>query len=116
MGYIISNDKTSITYRSPVKTRSQVHIFIEWATGQDKEHHFAWTGISLLATAAVLFPLTMTFILINGAAFPLMMIAMLALVLVVVLNLAAMPTRYTIPAFFLGALIDTGVIIATIFY
>ncbi len=92
---------------------SLVSKFIRWATEQDAENHIAWAGISLIATAAALFPFTMAIILINGAVFPLILGAMVSLVLVVALNLAAMPTRYTIPAFLLSILIDAGVIIAS---
>ncbi len=116
MRYILSNHQRPIAYRTPIQAHSPLYHFMEWAKGQEKEHHFAWTGICLLATSAVLFPLTMSFILMNGAAFPLMVIAMIALVMVVVLNLAAMPTQYTIPAFLLGALVDVGVIITTMLY
>ena len=115
MRYIVSNDQTSIAYREPVKAHSLLHTFNAWCTAQDAQHHFGWTGISLLATAAVFFPLTMAFVLVNGAAFPLIITAMVALVLVLVLNLAAMPTRYTIPAFFFGIGIDIAIIATSIF-
>ena len=116
MRYSISHDKTSVAYRKPVRNHSSSHDFIEWCTNQDKQYHIGWTGVSLVATTAVLFPLTMAFLLLNGASFPLIMSAMISLVLVAVLNLVAMPTRYTIPAFLLGILIDAAVIIISIFY
>ncbi|MEP6747312.1 MAG: hypothetical protein ABJB86_06285 [Bacteroidota bacterium] len=115
MLYAITTAKSETTYSNRTKSHSFVSAFFQWAAMQDKEHHLGWTGICLLATAAVLFPLTMTFILLNGAVFSLMIIAMIALVVVMVLNFASMPTRYTIPAFVLGIAIDIAVILTSIF-
>ena len=116
MSYTISTVKSETRYSIPAKSPSFVSAFFTWSADQDREHHIAWTGISMLATAAVFFPLTMAAIVLNGAHFPLIITAMVALVMVVVLNLAAMPTRYTIPAFVLGILIDAAVIITSILY
>ena len=60
---------------------------------------------------AIFFPLTMAVILQNGASFGLMVAAMVSLTLVVVTNLAALPTKYTIPFFFLGILIDVVTVV-----
>lgn len=89
--------------------------FFKWAENQDKINHVSWVGISVTLMSAVLFPLTMAVVLLNGASFELIIVAMVALVLVVVTNLAALPTKYTIPFLFLGALIDLIVIISTFF-
>jgi hypothetical protein len=114
MSYAISRDTNTAGYMAPAKNQSFISVFFQWSARQDADHHIAWAGISMLATTAVFFPLTMASIVLNGAAFPLIITAMVALVLVVVLNLAAMPTQYTIPAFVLGILIDAGVIIASL--
>jgi hypothetical protein len=87
--------------------------FIQWATGEEEQHHIAWVGISILCMTAVFFPLSMSVILLNGAAFGLIITAMISLVLVFITNVASLPTRYTIPVFFLGILIDAGAIIAS---
>ena len=55
--------------------------------------------------SAVIFPLTMAAILLNGAVFSLIITAIVSLALVVITNLAAMSTRYTIPFLMLGILI-----------
>lgn len=59
------------------------------------------------------FPITMTAILFNGAVFKLIIGAMIALVLVVITNLAALPTKYTIPSFLTGIIIDLVIITAS---
>jgi hypothetical protein len=116
MNYLMSNDKIATAYQVPVKNHSAVFAFNQWCANQETKNHIAWTGVSLIVTAAVLFPLTMSFILLNGASFILIIAAMISLVLVSVVNLAAMPTRYTIPIFLTGILIDIVVIAASIFY
>ena len=113
MRYSIPDTQTSIAFRAPVKSRSIIYSFFKWSAVQDKQHHIAWTGICLLATTAVFFPLTMAAVLWNGGDFALIITAMIALMLVAVLNLAAMPTRYTIPAFMMGILIDVCIIITS---
>ncbi|MEO5593093.1 MAG: hypothetical protein ABIR15_18685 [Chitinophagaceae bacterium] len=116
MRYIIPNDKTSVAWREPVRNHSRIHNLIEWFAGQDKQHQITWTDIFLLAATGVLFPLTMAFIVLNNGGFPFIITAMAGQVLVFVLNIAAMSTRYKIPAFFLGILIDAAIIITSIFY
>lgn len=59
-----------------------------------------------MSMTAGIFPLTMYIIIINGASFGLIMGAMVSLAMVVVTNLSALSTKYTIPFFFLAILID----------
>ena len=54
----------------------------------------------------------MAAVLVQGASFSLIMAAMVSLALVVITNLAALSTKYTIPFFFLGILIDAGIVVA----
>jgi hypothetical protein len=116
MTYIISQPE-SITSRLIVKStgsnRSLMANFFLWTKGQEK-NHVGWVGLSVMLMAAVFFPLTLTIVLSSGANFFLIISAMVSLVLVVITNLAAMPTRYTIPALFLGILIDLAVIISSL--
>ncbi|HET6999665.1 MAG TPA: hypothetical protein VFI33_00060 [Puia sp.] len=110
---------STITYPSqyveyPIKPLRETAIsrFSAWLSREEK-NRIAWVGISITAMAAVFFPLTMSAILFNGAAFKLIIGAMVALALVVITNLAALPVKYTIPAFFLGIGIDIVLIIAS---
>jgi hypothetical protein len=108
---------------SPVQTSEQVYTFhlvnkrpnaisrfFKWAASEDQERHIGWVGITVILMTAICFPLTMAVVLMNGAVFGLIVAAMFPLVLVVVTNLASLPTRYTIPCFFLGTLIELLVI------
>jgi hypothetical protein len=85
--------------------------FFDWATKEDVKHHIGWVGLSIISMTAIFFPLTMSAILLNGASFGLIIVAMVPLVAVFVTNLAALPTRYTIPFFFAGALAELIIIV-----
>ncbi len=114
MDYVISQGNTKRRYRQHSNFLLPGQFF-RWADGQDAAHRIGWAGASLVVTAAVMFPLTMSAILFNGAAFSLIVGAIISLSTVIVMNLAALPTRYTIPAFFAGILLDAGLIIASFF-
>jgi hypothetical protein len=79
--------------------------FINWSKNEEK-NRIAWAGISITVITAVFFPVTMVSILMHGAAFKLIIGAMFSLILVFVPNLSALPTKYTIPAFLTGVVID----------
>jgi hypothetical protein len=85
---------------------SLIGRFFDWAAKEDVTHHIGWVGVSIIAMAAVFFPIAMSAILFNGASFGLIIAAMVPLVLVFVTSLAALPTKYTIPIFFLGVLAE----------
>jgi len=65
----------------------------------------------MIVMTAVFFPITMAAILFNGASFGLIVAAMVPLVLVFVANLAALPTRYTIPFLIVGILAELIIIV-----
>ena len=83
-----------------------------WIISEEK-NRIAWVGISITVMSAIFFPITMSAILFNGAVFPLIMGAMASLALVVITNLAALPTKYTIPAFLLGILTNVVLIVTS---
>jgi hypothetical protein len=114
---ISSNSASNVkyTYQPATGQPSAAARFFQWAAGEDKERHIGWVGITVTTMTAIVFPLTMAVILMNGAIFGLIIGAMASLALVVVTNLAALPTKYTIPFYFLGILIDIVVIGLSLF-
>ncbi len=113
MAYTISHSQAAYNYRNTEKKPSVILRFFIWAKNQDEVNHVGWVGISVTLMSAVLFPLTMAVVLLNGGIFGLIIMAMVALDLVVITNLAALPTRYTIPFLALGALIDITAIVCS---
>src|ERR1700676_4068157 len=104
MNLTLSYPEIAISYQFPKVKTSYFRSFNKWAANEDLEHHVGWVGISITAMTAFFFPITMAAILFNGASFGLIGIAMLSLVMVVIVNLAALSTRYTIPFLLAGIL------------
>ena len=113
MTYIVTQPERHQMHVTYKENKTILSRFFQWAADEDRERHIVWVGGTITAMAAVFFPLTMSVVRANGASFGLIIAAMVSLSIVVVANLAAMPTRYTIPLFFLGILIDAAVIITT---
>jgi hypothetical protein len=118
MSTTISHAQGVPTYRaaagnpsSAAGNPSLIDRFFDWATKEDVKHHIGWVGLSIVAMTAIFFPVTMSAILLNGASFGLIIAAMVPLVLVFVTNLAALPTKYTIPFFFVGVLAELIILV-----
>lgn len=72
-----------------------------------------WLALALGGHGCVLTPLTILLVVaFTGLNLALFLTALGAMALALVVNLAAMPTKYTIPAFFLSVMIDIAVISA----
>ena len=91
-------DKTSLLSR-----------FMTWAEGQS-EARFIWLGVALLAHASFLTPFTVMAVIFSGGGFGLIMAALAAMGMALVTNLAALPTKVTIPAFFISIIVDVVIV------
>jgi hypothetical protein len=87
--------------------------FMNFCKGQEK-NRLLWLGISLAGHGCIITPLTVIAVLLAGTNFFLFIAAIVAMGMSLVTNLAAMPTRITIPVFVLSILIDVGIVVATI--
>ena len=70
-----------------------------------------WLGFALAGQGCILAPLAVLTVLATGGNLVLFMIALVAMAMTLVTNLAAMPTRITIPFFFASILLDVAVIV-----
>jgi hypothetical protein len=111
MSTTISHAQRVPVYGPTTGNPSFIERFLDWAKKEDVKHHIGWVGLSIIAMTAVFFPVTMAAILFNGASFGLIVAAMVPLVLVFVTTVAALPTKYTIPFFFVGVLAEVVVLI-----
>lgn len=102
-----------ITYAPAARKTSVISQFIKWCKNQE-EYRFGWLAAILSIHGCVLAPLTMFIIFLNGTNIALIAMAIGAMAISLVSNLAAMPTRITIPVFFLSVLIDLVVIIISL--
>jgi hypothetical protein len=85
--------------------------FINWASDQ-QENRLLWLSLSLAGHGCVLTPLTVVMVAFTGMNLVLFVCAMLAMTMSLIVNLAALPTRITIPVLILSILIDVVVIIS----
>jgi len=115
MNITLPHPELNISYPFSKIKPSYLRSFSKWATREDLENHVGWIGISIILMTAVIFPLTMAAILFNGAAAILIGIAMISLVMVVIVNLAALSTRYTIPFLLAGILMDVIAVLISVF-
>ena len=75
-----------------------------------------WLGIILAAHGCILTPMTvMSVFLIGAGNLALVVLAIIAMGMALVSNLAAQPTRVTIPVFVLSVLIDLSILVACVF-
>jgi hypothetical protein len=100
-------------YTTQAPSTSVTGRFINWCKGQE-HNRLLWLGVALAAHGCVITPLTVMAVLMAGAPMGLFMLAMVAMGMSLVTNLAAMPTKITIPVFALSILIDIAVVIAAL--
>jgi hypothetical protein len=123
MGTFVSAKKLfemkALTQTSPIpfyKASTQSNVFTKffnWCKAQER-NRFGWLAISLTAHGCILTPLVVFAVGVSGNDFTLWMAAMLAMGVTLIVNLAAQPTKITIPIFFLSILVDVAIVIACI--
>ena len=84
--------------------------FITWCSGQEK-YRLGWLGAILAIHGCVLTPITLFAVVLTGTNFVFYIATLVAMAMAVVTNLAAMPTKITIPVFFVSVLIEVAIII-----
>lgn len=87
--------------------------FITWCKNQE-ENRFSWLGIAITGHGCMITPLTLFIIMYTGNSMIFWGIAIAAMGMSLVTNLAALPTKITIPSFFFSILLDLGIIIASL--
>ena len=87
--------------------------FITWAKGQE-ENRLMWLAVAISGHGCIITIMTMLAIIFSGNHFVFWPFAIAAMSITVVSNLAALPTRITIPIFFISILIDVAIIIGCI--
>lgn len=103
--------KTLYITAQPVTAHKNNYLqrFLQFAEAQ-QPNSFGWLAVAFFAQGCLLAPVTILAIVTNGNALGLWMACILAFVITEITNLAAMPTKITIPIFFAGAIIDLVVI------
>jgi hypothetical protein len=100
------------TYVHPVKKESTsiINRFVTWTKSQEK-NRLAWLAVIITAHGCVLTPITLFAIVLAGNNIIFWSLAIAAMGMSLVTNLAALPTKITIPVFFFSVLIDLVIIV-----
>lgn len=78
--------------------------------GSQNDQRLVWLGIAVMAHGCFLTPYTVMVIMLTGNSFILCMGALSAMGISLVTNLAALPTKITIPAFILSIVMDVIIV------
>jgi len=87
--------------------------FISWCDGQEK-NRFGWLAAAITLHGCVLTILTMFAVILAGNHFIFWPFVIGGMGITLVVNLAALPTKITIPVFFISVLVDLLIIISCI--
>lgn len=87
--------------------------FITWCKDQ-QESRLLWLGIALAVHASLMTPLTLFVVMFTGNNILFLAFAIAAIGMALISNLAALPTKITIPTFFLSIILDVAIIIASL--
>ena len=110
--YAITGAKSLV--RQPRVKSFGISRFFRWAEKQN-ENRLTWLALALAGHGCFLTPLTVMLVMTTTYNFALFMTAIGAMTLAVVTNLAALPTKITMPAFILSIVIDVVIIAITLF-
>lgn len=83
--------------------------FISWSEKQE-ENRFGWTAFAIAGHGCVFTIFTVIMILLTGNNFIFWPFAIGAMALCLIVNLAALPTKITIPVLFFSLLVDLTII------
>lgn len=108
------NQTIASNYTATIEKTSFFANFISWCDAQ-QFNRLLWLGIALVGHGSILLPLTGAAVMFSGNSLALLVMALVAMVMTLVTNLAALPTKITIPIFVLSILIDLGIFIACSF-
>ncbi len=101
------------TYVNDIKKESFAERFITWCEIQEK-FRFGWLAVIITSHGCILTPLTVMAVIFGGNNFIFWGIAIAAMAMSLVTNLAAMPTKITIPVYFLSIILDIAIIAVSI--
>ena len=84
--------------------------FINWADKQE-ENRFGWTAFAIAGHGCVFTIFTVAIVLLTGNNFIFWPFAIGAMTTCLIVNLAALPTKITIPVLFFSLLLDLTIIV-----
>lgn len=112
-GSYITGAKHQVSNISETR-HSLIGQFITWCKSQEK-YQFGWVAVIIISHGCVITPITLFAVILSGNNFFFWGMAIAAMGMSLVSNLAAMPTKITIPIYFFSLAIDLAIFISCIF-
>jgi len=109
--FVATNQRTSV---KKAQTKAQINIFLKFINWCEKQEYsrILWLVVALLVQIAAVLPFTLAAIIFLGNnSFPLWILACVINVPVLIISLAAQPTKITIPAIVLAWAADILIIL-----
>ncbi|MEO8404704.1 MAG: hypothetical protein ABI480_08920 [Chitinophagaceae bacterium] len=103
----------STTHFQHAARTSVFKSFFDWCQAQE-ESRLLWVGVIIAGHGCVITPLTSLLIVFSGNSIILWSFAIAAMTMALVVNLAALPTKITLPVFALSLLMDIAVVAACV--
>ncbi|HLG39265.1 MAG TPA: hypothetical protein VI461_06330, partial [Chitinophagaceae bacterium] len=111
-GTIIHNYPHSYSARHYISVWKK---FITWCNGQ-QENRLGWLAASFIVHGCIFVPMTIVVIAMSGNNFIFIALTLSAMIAAVTVNLAALPTKITLPVFFFSLALDIIIIIACLLH
>jgi len=102
-------------YHGTFKLNVVLNKFLSWCKSQE-EYRFGWLAAIVAGHGCFLTPVTLLFVMLAGNSPIAWAFAIGAMAITLISNLAAMPTKVTIPVFFLSVLIDIAIIANCVYF
>lgn len=104
----------AVSYTKEAAKVSLLKRFMNWCNEQD-HNRMLWVGIALTAHGCIITPITAMFVYLGGTNMFLFTLVIAMMGVTLVTNLAAMPTKITLPVFISSTVIDIAIIISCLF-
>jgi hypothetical protein len=101
------------TYSKQERRPTLISRFFSWSDRQEK-YRFGWVAGTIAFHGCVLTPITLFAIILSGNNIFFWALTLAGMAMSLVTNLAALPTKITIPVFFLSVFIDFVIIVSCI--
>ena len=99
--------KEKISFSNPLAS------FLNWSGRQNNSRIF-WSALTITSLGCVFAPITTIIISLSGLSVLFIVAVTLSMALSLVVNLAALSTRITIPVFLISVLVDLGIVIVAL--
>ena len=109
---LVSNNNYLYSITQPKS--SYLKKFLKFADEQ-QPNSYGWLGLALFAHGCVLAPVTILCIVFSGNSLALWIPCILVFTITEIVNLAALPTKITIPIFFASIIVDILIIAISLF-